>query len=473
MIAMKSNYLLKSTFFCGLIFSFLTINAEVKLPALFSDKMVLQQKSDVAIWGTAKKGSTLKLNTSWNNKQYVTSVAADGKWKIKIATPKAGGPYQINITDGEAFVLKDIMIGEVWVLSGQSNMQMPMKGFQNQPVLGSLDVIVNSTNSKIRLFFVKNVTSNTPLSDFDAKWNYSDPSSVSGFSAVGYMFGLKLHQMLNVPIGLISSSWGGTRIEPWMSEMGVKNFDWVKVPDASSVKEFTRGTPTAIFNGMINPLVGYGIRGVLWYQGEGNREQPKEYEKLMPGLIQDWRNLWQIGDFPFYYVQIAPYGYPGAKTSAAFIREAQLKASSVLPNTGMVSVLDIGDEAFIHPPNKETVAKRLAYMALENTYDFKGINANSPVYQSFTIEQDTIKLTFKDLGVGLTSYGKPLVNFEIAGSDKNFVPAKAIITKKGINVMSPDVKNPFAVRYAFKSFVVGDLFGVNGLPVSSFRTDDW
>ncbi len=447
--------------------------ADIKLPAIFNDNMVLQQQTQAGIWGKANKNAKVNVTTSWDKKSYTATASNDGSWKVKVATPVAGGPYQISISDGKAITLKNVLIGEVWLCSGQSNMEMPMKGFRNQPISGSAEAIAFSENSKIRLFTVKKSASLEPLDDFDAGWSLCVPENVMNFSATAYYFGLMLNKKLNVPIGLIHSSWGGTRIEPWINEMGIKNFDWVKLPEKKPVDKLSQQTPTVLFNAMINPLVGYAIKGAIWYQGESNRNEPAEYQKLMPGLIQNWRDLWKQGDFPFYYMQIAPYDYGKSGLNSAYLREAQLKASTKSTNTGMASIMDIGEERFIHPPNKKIGSKRLAYLALEKTYGIKGIQSGSPVIKEMKIADGVAKLTFDNAPVGLTSHGKKLENFEIAGADKQFYPAVASITNEGITVSSNSVKEPVAVRYAFKDFVVGDLFGTNDNPVSSFRTDDW
>jgi sialate O-acetylesterase len=470
---------MKKTFIYSLsmyfIFSIYSLNmsAEIKLPAIFNDNMVLQQKTDCAIWGKASKNAKVSIITSWNKKNYTTEASLDGSWKIKVATPTAGGPYQITISDGKVLTLKNILIGEVWVCSGQSNMEMPMKGFTNQPVLGSAEAIAFSQNPEIRLFTVKRNTSLEALNDFEAKWSLCEPENVVEFSATAYYFGMMLNKKLHIPIGLVHSSWGGTRIEPWISEMGIKNFDWVKIPEKTPVQKLSPQIPTVLFNAMINPMLGFNIKGVIWYQGESNRLEPSQYQKLLPGLIQNWRNLWGIGDFPFYYVQIAPYDYGKDGLNSAYLREAQLKASTIIPNIAMASTMDIGEKSLIHPSNKEIGAQRLAFLALEKTYKVKGIQAESPVYKTIKIVNNIAKLSFDNAPMGLTSYNKKLENFEVAGVDKKFYPADATITKEGIDVSSSLVKEPIAVRYAFKDFVVGDLFGLNGFPVSSFRTDDW
>nr|WP_294894502.1 sialate O-acetylesterase [uncultured Pedobacter sp.] len=467
----------KCNFFSFILLLILAFNsgnllADVKLPALFTDHMVLQQQAEVMFWGKASNNATVKVLTSWDQKAYQTKAEKDGNWKLKVKTPKAGGPYNISISDGKTIKINDVLIGEVWLCSGQSNMEMPVKGFRNQPVLGSAEAIALSSNPQIRLFSVSRNKSLQPLDDVNTNWKYCEPENVANYSATAYFFGLMLQKSLKVPIGLIQTSWGGTRIEPWVSEMGIKNFDFVKLPNRDTTGEFSQQTPTVLFNAMVNPLVGYGIRGAIWYQGESNKNDPKTYEKLLPGLIQNWRNLWNIGDFPFYYMQIAPYVY-GKGVNSAFLREAQLKASTVLPNVGMASILDIGQKETIHPSHKKIGADRLALLALEKTYRVKGIQAGNPTFKEMTISNGIAKLKFDNAPLGLNSADQTSSNFEIAGADHKFYPAKAIITKEGVSVSSSSVKEPVAVRYAFKDFVVGDLFGSNGFPVSSFRTDDW
>lgn len=470
---MKKFFLYVITLFVVNLFSLVNLLAEIKLPAIFCDNMVLQQQTQVAIWGKASINSSVKVTVSWNNKSYNTRASSDGSWKLKISTPNAGGPYEITINDGKALRLNNILIGEVWLCSGQSNMEMPMKGFKNQPNLGSLDAISLSSNPDIRLFSVKNEASIVPLDNFTGNWKSSEPESVSEFSATAYYFGLMLNKVLKIPIGLIDASWGGTRIEPWISESGIKNFDWVQLTKNRSGEKLNKDTPSALFNAMINPMVGYGIRGVIWYQGEANRKEPKEYQKLLPALIENWRLLWGQGDIPFYYMQIAPYNYGEKEDLSAYLREAQLKVSTSLPNIGMACIMDIGEIDCNHPSHKEIGSKRLAYLALVQTYGIKGIACQSPILKNMTISGMTVNLTFDYAHNGLTSYGKELSCFEVAGASRRFFPAKAFITKDGITLFSHSVSEPVAVRYAFHDFVTGDLFSTEGLPVSSFRTDDW
>jgi sialate O-acetylesterase len=462
-----------ASFFILLLFFLFSaeIRAEVKLPAIFGDHMVLQQQTGAALWGSATENKMVKVTTSWDRKSYSTRSDAEGNWKVVVNTPEAGGPYSISISDGETLVLEDVLIGEVWVCSGQSNMQMTMSGYRNQPVTGSNEAIATSGNEKIRLFTVERNKSLERLDDFSGEWMKCVPEHVANFSAAGYFFGEMINEALDVPVGLICSSWGGTRIEPWMSDAGFGKFSWVHLPDKSSSKEFSQQVPTVLFNAMIAPMAGYGIRGALWYQGESNRNEPENYEKLMPGLAENWREEWNIGDFPFYYVQIAPFSYGNG--NSAFLREAQLNASDDIPNFGMACTMDAGEENCIHPANKKVVGERLAYLALVNTYGQNGFECSGPVLKEMKVEGSLVKLTFDHAKNGLTTFGKELKNFEIAGENKRFVPATAYITGQGITLFSPAVENPVAVRYAFKDFVAGELCNTEGLPASSFRTDDW
>jgi len=462
----------------GVILLFLLISvfsyAEIKLPSIFGDHMVLQQQTDAAIWGKATAGKAVRLVTSWNKKSYSAQADKQGNWKVKVKTPQAGDPYEITISDGATRKLKDVLIGEVWVCSGQSNMEMPMKGFGRQPITGSNETIATSANPNIRLITVKLDKSLVPKDEFTGEWKECLPKNVADFSATAYFFGKMLQQALGVPVSLINSSWGGTRIEPWISENGIKNFDWVNLPDKKQEGDFSPYiTPTVLFNAMINPMVGYGIRGAIWYQGESNRNEPDQYQKLMPGLAENWRAEWGIGDFSFFYVQIAPYDYGTGGLSSAYLREAQLNASDAVPNFGMACVMDTGEKDCIHPANKKAAGDRLAYLALAKTYGKSGFAYSGPVLKEMNVKGSVVYLTFDYADNGLTSYGKELETFEVAGENKRFYPAKALITGKGVSLCSPSVEKPVAVRYAFKDFVIGELFNTEGLPASSFRTDNW
>ncbi|MCB0687753.1 MAG: sialate O-acetylesterase, partial [Saprospiraceae bacterium] len=426
------KYLNSFLIFLSLFFWVGSGKAEIKLPAIFDDHMVLQQETEAPIWGMAAEGKKVTLMTSWDKKSYTAKADDEGHWKIKVSTPQAGGPYEISISDGKELILKDILIGEVWVCSGQSNMQMPMKGYFNQPILGSNEAVATSANPRIRLFTVERDKSLTTKSDFTGDWLNCSPENVIDFSAAAYFFGRMINQALDVPVGLICSSWGGTRIEPWISEAGLKEFDWVNLPDKKMTDEYNQQTPTVLYNAMIAPMVGYGIRGALWYQGESNRNEPMEYEKLMAGLIQNWRSEWDQGDFSFYYCQIAPFDYGPKGLNSAYLREAQLKASMAVPNAGMASLMDGGEKDNIHPADKEAAGERMAYWALAKTYGQEGIEYSGPVFKEMTIEGPVVNLTFDHAQNGLTTFGKPLTGFQVAGENKRFYPAQGFITRQGI-----------------------------------------
>lgn len=455
--------------------------AQPVLPAFFSDNLVLQQQADVAIWGKSKAGSHIEIVTSWNKKKYTTQADPEGKWKTKISTPAAGGPYEIRISDSKPVILHNVLIGEVWLCGGQSNMEMPMKGFRDQPVMGSNDAIFKAGNEQLRLFTVpRSVKLELQDTVKRSTWQSASPESVNNFSATAYYFGKLLQERLKVPVGLVHISYGGSSAEAWMNEMALKEFPEIKLPTRADSARANNRTATTLYNGMVGPFLGYGIRGVIWYQGESNYDRPDQYENLFPRLVKLWRDQSGQGDFPFYYVQIAPYNYAqlppynsGGKYNSAYLRDAQRKALRKIPNSGMAVIMDIGEEASIHPANKEAGGKRLAYLALNKTYGQKGFGYASPMYDTLTISGSIATIKFTDAPNGLTSFGKPLSQFEIAGADKFWHPARATIYRGTVVVSSPDVKDPVAVRYAFRDFVVGDLFSTEGFPVSSFRTDDW
>lgn len=459
--------------FLTLIFTAHYAHADIELPSLFNDGMVLQQQSVTSIWGTATSNTTVSLTPSWNNRTYTAKSDSKGRWKLKLSTPKAGGPYRISISDGTELLLENVLIGEVWICSGQSNMFMTLKGNYNQPVIGANKTIATSTNPKLRLFTVEKNASLEPQDDFGGTWQESRPGTVGNFSATAYYFGQMLQEVLDVPVGLISTSWGGTAIEVWISENGLKKFDWVPKPAPDDKGKVTQKIPSALFNAMIHPIIGYTVKGAIWYQGESNRYDPEKYEELLPGLIADWRKQMGIGDFPFYYAQIAPYDYKTPGVNSALLREAQLKALKATKNTGMVCLMDIGEKNCIHPSNKRVGGERFAYQALAQTYKIPGIAYSGPILKEMIIEGPVVRLTFDHAPHGLTTFGKELSHFQIAGKNKKFYPAHATIKWQGLTLFSAFVKEPVAVRYAFEDFVVGELYNTEGLPASSFRTDDW
>ncbi|MFL9830157.1 sialate O-acetylesterase [Flavobacterium sp. ST-87] len=467
--------------FVCLIGSF-QINAAIKLPALFSDNMMLQQKSKAPIWGWADKNQSLKIQTSWDAKTYEVKADKEGKWKIALQTPAAGGPYEISVSDGKASQkIQNILIGEVWLCSGQSNMEMPLKGFPGQPVYKGNEAIVHSKNNQIRFITIPRATVLTPNEDFVGKWNAAGPQTTGDFSATAWYFGSLLHEVLDVPVGLIHVSYGGSSMEAWMNQEMLKDFNSAKIPTKKEdlAKDPNR-VATTLFNGMLSPVIGYGIKGCIWYQGESNYERAAEYSALMQKMVSSWRELWGQGEFPFYYCQIAPFNYAQfhpndylEKYNSAFLREAQLKASKEIPNSGMAVLMDIGEENNIHPIHKEAGGSRLGYLALTKTYGLSGFEFESPEYKAMEIKEGSVIVAFDNAPNGITANGKEVTGCEIAGEDKVFYPAKAEVRRKSVVLKSDKVTNPVAVRYLFKDVAEAQIFSTGGLPVSSFRTDNW
>jgi sialate O-acetylesterase len=437
--------------------------------------MILQQQSFVAIWGWAKPNTGVSVTGSWNKKSYTTRSDANGNWRVKIETPVAGfTPYTLTVSDGKAVTIRNILIGEVWVCSGQSNMEMPMKGYRNEPIDGGPEAIAFSTNPGIRCFTVTRMSKAAPQDDCTGAWEIAGPNTTPNFTATGYFFARLINRSLNVPVGLIHTSWGGSRIEAWMTPNALKSIPEKTIPAPDADIRVQNGTPTVLYNGMIYPILGYGIRGAIWYQGESNRDEPALYIKMFDAMVREWRDLWGMGEFPFYYCQIAPYNYGGGINSA-YIREAQAKGMATTPNTGMSVLMDAESIHSIHPPKKRDAGERMALWALAKTYGMDGMHYRSPELQSLEIEGRVAVLTF-DLNAapGLTTYGKEILNFRIAGADKRFFPAKADYSGNKVYVFSPSVAKPVAVRYCWDDTSGTELFTVEGkLPVSSFRTDDW
>jgi sialate O-acetylesterase len=470
--------------FLNFIFLFFVtgISAQIQMGPLFSDDMILQRESQVPIWGLASPNEKVTILSSWNNRTASTKADNQGNWIVKIETPLAGGPYEINISSGDSVLnYSNVLIGEVWIASGQSNMQMALYGGGKEPVFGSIDMIAQANNSNIRLFTVRHRSSETPKKDLNGKWLVSSPSNVSGFSAVAYSFANYLNKVLDIPIGIIHSSWGGSPAEAWTDQKTLnKIFEKSEIRNRHKDKAIHHN-PSGLFNAMINPLIPFKIRGAIWYQGESNVGRANNYTKLMNNMIDGWRSQWNQGSFPFYFVQIAPNGAGGNtnKTSQAFLREAQLMTMLQTENTGMVVTLDIGSEYTVHPPEKILVGKRLAYWALVKDYKLGGISFSGPVYKSLDIKGHKVIVNFDYAQNGITSYNKPIVGFEIAGSNKVFYKANAkVIRGYGLNrskleVSSDSVKNPEAVRYGWKNYLIGNLYNSQGLPASSFRSDNW
>lgn len=473
---MRNNILL----FLTLVFfgQIIAAQQKLKLPALVSDNMVIQQSAEIHIWGWAEKNKTVEIIPSWTNTLVTVNSDGDGKWKTTIKTPTAGGPYTIRLkSKEESITLKNVMLGEVWLASGQSNMEMPIKGYASEPINGNNELILHSKNPNIRMFKVNRNSSLQPVEDCMGTWKEAGPENTADFSAVAYVFAQKINRVLDIPVGIIHSSWGGTPVEAWTPKEAMDRA--VTAEEKSTFrynqvkKKREQDAPSQLFNGMIYPLLNYNIKGVIWYQGESNILHPKVYQKTFPLMIKSWRQLWNNDLMPFYYVQIAPFGRYGEVNSAQ-LRETQLKTMDLLDHVGMAVTLDIGENQSIHPAEKIKVGERLSYWALAKDYDIQGIQFSGPVYKSHEVDGNKILVSFDHAPVGLSSYGASLNDFEIAGKDRVFHPAKAKILRNGIvEVHSEKVSTPIAVRYGWKNLLTGTLFNTFGLPASSFRTDNW
>jgi sialate O-acetylesterase len=469
-----------------LIFAVCGVSAKVKLPVILGDNMVLQQQATVKLWGIAKPGSVVRVKPSWGSKSYQAQSDKDGNWLLTVETPVAGGPYEISFNDGEATTLKNILIGEVWFCSGQSNMEMPVRGFDRQPVKNTNDVIAKAKPSTpIRMFTTDSEDgkwvrqfSKKPEQDCKGQWLENTPQNVANISATAYFFAQYIQEVLEVPVGLIVSSWGGSMVEAWMSKEAITPFSEIDLSilgNEEPVKNPT-STPCVLYNAKIAPLTNFAIKGFLWYQGESNRNNADLYVRLMPTFVKDLRQKWNVGEFPFFFVQIAPFNYEGADgTSGARLREVQFQNMKDIPNSGMAVTMDIGHPVFIHPVDKETVGHRLAYWALAKTYGKSGFGYLSPEYKSMEKVGGKIYIDFNNAPGGICPMWTDLQGFEIAGEDKVFHPAKAEIETKTARLLvsCEDVPNPVAVRYDYKNYVEASIFSISGIPVTPFRTDNW
>lgn len=459
---------------CSLLFSFLffsiAASANVRLPAIIGNHMVLQQSGIVNLWGWSDASEKITIRTSWDTTTYSTTASAEARWQVAIRTPAAGGPHRITIKGNNTIELEDVMIGEVWLCSGQSNMEW--SGDNGLPQ--TLSEMPNATNKQIRFFHVPRTTSRHPQDDVKAQWVVCTPEDMKRFSAIGYFFGKEINAALQAPVGLINASWGGTPAEVWTPEPTVTaNADLAAAAKKLTPQQWWTVRPGAAYNGMIAPLAPYGIAGVLWYQGESNVGTANTYTPLFTAMIENWRKAFGK-QFPFYFVQIAPYsGYGKDNMGSALLREAQT-ATLALPRTGMVITTDLMDDiADIHPKMKKEVAHRLAQLALGDAYGQKVATYQSPRYSHFSEEKGRMRIHFTEGVAKLTSRGGALKEFYVAGEDRIFYPAAAKIEGKTIVVSSRQVAKPVAVRFAFTNAPQPNLYGENGLPAVPFRTDKW
>lgn len=503
---MKNTIEFSATEFTAFLFLIVCpVLADVKLPSIIGSNMVLQRGAEISIWGWADPNEKINIRTLDQNVS--TICKENGKWILKLKPLTKSEPFTITIKGKNEILLRNVLAGDVWLASGQSNMYFPMHELENPA-----KEISKADNAEVRLFIVDLAASSNPLSDCVGEWVICTPQSVADFSAIAYFFGSALNHKFQIPIGLIQSAWGGTAIESWISQTSLQkssesqeiNSLWEntlkKYPLAKEkyykdladwqqeiAKPENRGKkikkpkmppgpnsqhrPSSIFNGMISPLIPFGIKGVIWYQGEQNAIRAQQYRILFPEMIVDWRNQWKQGDFPFLYVQLANYNYPGPEYAWAQLRESQMLTLSV-PNTAMVTAIDIGEANNIHPKNKQEVARRLVLAALAKVYGQKN-ECYGPIYKSMNIENGKALIEFDHAEEGLFVKGEQIESFEIAGNDKIFLPAKAIIEGSRVIVSNSQVKCPAAVRYAWANNPKVNLYNKYDLPVFPFRTDDW
>jgi sialate O-acetylesterase len=454
----------------GLIHFAAVAEAAVRLPRVFGDHMVLQRDRMIPVWGWAEPGEHVTVSLCSNSASARTN--GEGRWSVQLGRLPAGGPHELKVQGKNEVVCADVMLGEVWVCSGQSNMEWTVQASTNAG-----EEIANGNLPLIRMIKSPHHTSTEPQDDLaGGEWQVCSPDTVAAFSAVGYFFGRELHQQLDVPIGLLNLSWGGTRCEAWTSREALETHSGFAAILKRTDNEQDESTPhraAVLYNAMIAPVIPYRIRGAIWYQGESNVGRSAQYAELFPTMIHDWRARWGQGNFPFLFVQLAPYRYGGHHPQhCAELWDSQLHTLRTVTNTGMAVTTDITLLQDIHPPNKQEVGRRLAAWALADTYDRKQI-PSGPLYRSLEIDGDTIRIDFDYAGKKLRSAdGKPLSEFTIAAANGFFLPADATIDGATVVVHSPAIGNPVAVRFAYYDSAVPNLVNSAGLPASPFRTDD-
>ena len=456
--------------------------ANIKLPSLISDYMVLQQQTDVRIWGEATPKAAVTATASWLGKQVRTQADQDGHWELWLSTPTASFEEQtLKLTEGKQTVtLHHILIGEVWFCSGQSNMVMPLKGFDYCPIRDANNVIADASNHPgIRMATIKPVVKLTPQEYAEGSWLPSTVDNAPGFSAVAYHYALALQRTLQVPVGVITSAWGGSRVEGWLPKEILQTYPDEDLSQVGGKEKPVYLQSMLMYNAILYPCRKYTIKGFTWYKGESNVKSSFTYAKRLATMVEHWRALWEQGNIPFYYVEIKPFAclYEKDGYIGALLREAQQKALALIPNSGMIGTNDLVEDyeySQIHTCRKKEVGDRLAHLSLNKTYGYKGIASEYPAYKSMSIKDGSIEISLTNAERGLSPWNG-ITGFEIAGEDKVFYPAEASLNQKAhtVVVKSDKVSSPVAVRYCFRNFLKGNLANVMNLPVRPFRTDEW
>ena len=464
--------------------------AKVTLPYVMGNNMILQQQTEARLWGktTAKE---VKVITSWDNEVYTAKASKNGDFIVKVKTPKASyTPLSITFDDGDRLTLSNILAGEVWVCAGQSNMEMPVKGFGNCPVEGYNDAVVTANEYKgVHYVKIPSVMRVEPQWNSEpTEWKEVSPQTVGEASATGYFFAQVLNKTLDVPIGLIMANKGGTRVESWLTKENLKKYTKEPTDSAGIVAfkpEWDYHRAMLWGNGTFNPILNYTVRGIIYYQGCSNVGDPgNQYSERMKILVDQWRGQFGLGEIPFYFVEIAPYHYDNVNAdNGARLREQQYKASQIIPNSGLVCTNDLVypyEPAQIHPAQKKPVGQRLAYLALNKTYGLTAVGCMSPSFKDMRVTGDIVDIHLAN-DLGAISRFEDIQGFELAGEDRVFHPAKAEhfwqpgggYWDETIRLSSPEVKKPVAIRYCFKNFQIGNLKNAAGLPLFPFRTDNW
>ena len=465
--------------------------AKVRLPHIICDNMVLQQQTDVRLWGWAQSGKSVKITTSWSNEVVSTKADKNGKWLAKVKTPKASyTPLSITFDDGEPLTISNVLSGEVWVCAGQSNMEMPVKGFGMCPVEDYNHWIIESAHhSSVRSVKIPSEMRSEPQEDALCEWRVCSPKTVGEFSATGYFFARLMHSALDIPIGLIEANKGGTRVESWLTKENLQKYTSDPTDSATIAQKWPMDYHRSLLwgNGTFNPILNYTVKGILYYQGCSNVGDPgDQYSERMKLLVQQWRSQFGLGEIPFYFVQIAPWAYDDGDVngiSGALLREQQWKAAQIIPNSSLVCINDLVypyEFSQIHPTQKQPVGERLAYTALNRDYGFENVLYKSASYKDMTIKNDTVFIHLQDNYAADAPF-EQMEGFEVAGEDKMFHPAQARhfwrpgggYWDEAIAIVCPKVKKPVAVRYCFKNFQIGNVKNGANLPLFPFRTDNW
>ena len=466
--------------------------AKVRLPHIIGDNMVLQQQTDARLWGWAKAGQTVRVTTSWNDETLSVQAGKDGKWLVKVKTPKASyEPLSITFDDGELLIINNVLSGEVWVCAGQSNMEMPVKGFGMCPVEDYNHHVLDAAHSKgVRSVKIPSIMRAVPQDDAQCEWRQCSPKTVGEFSATGYFFARLLSRTLDIPVGIIEANKGGSRVESWLTKENLEKYttdptDSVEICKRWAQYDYHRSLLWG--NGTFTPILNYTVKGILYYQGCSNVGDPgDQYSERMKILVDQWRSQFGLGEIPFYFVQIAPWAYDDGDVngiSGALLREQQFKASKIIPNSSLVCINDLVypyESTQIHPTQKQPVGERLAFTALNRDYGYESVLYKSPSYKDMKVDGDVVYIHLQDNYYADAPF-EDMQGFEVAGEDRVFHPAKARhfwqpgggYWDEAIMITSPEVKNPVAVRYCFRNFQLGNVKNAANLPLFPFRTDNW